>query len=262
MRVSPRHLLACPPAETTKGAPRQHRTVASSTAETDPPAAHEAADYAASVLIAVTAVAVGLVGLALAGTWLRPGRYRREDETGPLPRHTWVLAATPLTVIALAVATADQPWGVAAAAMLLAAVSPTLVAVDADVHRLPNVLTLPLAPTTWALLTVATAAADRWPDLRRAGLALLILGGLFVLASLLTGSRGLGMGDAKLVLTLAPLLAWFGWPPVLLGLYGSFLLGGLAALALVATRRADRSTHLAFGPYLLVGSLVTLLLVG
>ena len=92
-----------PPAELAKGAPRPHRNVTSSTAETDRPAVHEAADYAATVLIAVTAVAVGLAGLALAGTWTRTGRYRREDETGPLPRHTWVLAATPLIVAALAV---------------------------------------------------------------------------------------------------------------------------------------------------------------
>src|SRR5699024_6631626 len=37
-----------------------------------------------------------LLGVALAlSRWLRTGRYRRPEETGPLPRHVWVVPAIP-----------------------------------------------------------------------------------------------------------------------------------------------------------------------
>lgn len=218
---------------------------------------------AAVPLLVATAVAVTVVGTTLAWRWLRPGSYRREREgvtAGPLPGHTWVLVAIPLLTAALAWAARDEPWGAATAAMLLAPAGVALVAVDADVHRLPNVLTMPLLPAVVLLLVLAAAESDRWGDLRRALVALVVIGGGMVTLTLVFGSRGFGMGDAKLVLSLAPLLAWHGWWAVLVGLYGALLLGGAAALLLVLTRRADRGTQLAFGPYLLVGSVVALLL--
>lgn len=211
------------------------------------------------VLLALTALVVGLGGALLSWRWLRDGGYRREDEGDPLPSHRWVLLAIPVLTGLLAWAGREQPWAAATAALLLAPVGTALVAVDADVHRLPNALTLPLVPVTLALLTLAAVTADRGDDLRRSAWALALVGGGFVLLSLLTGSRGVGMGDAKLVLSLAPLLAWHGWTPLVAGIYGAFLLGGGVALVLVVLRRADRRTQLAFGPYLIVSALLTLL---
>lgn len=212
-------------------------------------------------LLLATAFVVAVVGTTLAYRWLRDGAYRREheQEAGPLPRHTWALVAVPVLTAALAWASRDEPWGAAAAALLLAPVGVVLVAVDADVHRLPNALTLPYAPVMLGLLALGAAQADRWTDLRRAIVALALVGGGSVLLCLLTGSRGFGMGDAKLVLSLAPLLAWHSWTAVLLGLYGALLLGGLVALGLLLARRADRGTHLAFGPYLVVAALSVVL---
>lgn len=210
--------------------------------------------------LVLTAVVVAVVGAWAAWRWTSTGAYRREDETGTLPPHRWLLVTVPAATAAFAWAAHDEPLAVAVATMLLAPVGATLVAVDADVHRLPNVLTLPSAPIVLALLTVGAATSGQWADLRRAVVAVLVVGGLFVLVSLVLGSRGIGMGDAKLMLSLAPLLGWHGWSTVLVGVYGAFLLGGAVALVLVLTRRAGRATHLAFGPYLLGGAAVALLL--
>lgn len=209
-------------------------------------------------LLLVAAV-VAVAGTWWAHRWLAGGRYRRPDEGGPLPRHDWLVAVVPFLVVALAGASQGEPLAAAAAVMLLAPVGLTLVAVDADVHRLPNVITLPAVPGVLGLLTVAAATSGRWTDLRRAALAMLVVGGVFVVVSLVLGSRGIGMGDAKLMLGLAPLLGWHGWGAVLAGVYVAFLLGGLVALTLLVTRRADRSSHLAFGPYLVAGGVIALL---
>ena len=209
-------------------------------------------------LLLVAAV-VAVAGTWWAHRWLAGGRYRRPDEGGPLPRHDWLVAVVPFLVVALAGASQGEPLAAAAAVMLLAPVGLTLVAVDADVHRLPNVITLPAVPGALGLLTAAAATSGRWTDLRRAALAMLVVGGVFVVVSLVLGSRGIGMGDAKLMLGLAPLLGWHGWGVVLAGVYVAFLLGGLVALTLLVTRRADRSSHLAFGPYLVAGGVIALL---
>lgn len=219
------------------------------------PVASGAATLSTSLLL-LTAVLVAVVGTALAWRWLRTGAYRRDDEVTPLPGHRWVLVAIPLLTAALAWTAREEPWGAATAATLLAPVGVALVAVDADVHRLPNALTLPFAPVVVLLLLVGAAQGGQWDDLRRALVALVVLGGGMVTFCLLAGSRGFGMGDAKLVLGLAPLLGWYGWSAVLVGLYGALLLGGAVALALVVTRRAERGTHLAFGPYLVIASVV------
>lgn len=216
------------------------------------------ADLARAVLLG----AVVLVGTWLAWRWVHRGAYRRGGEGGPLPWFRWLPLTAPLLGALLAWAAREQPLGAALLAASLAPFALTLVVVDADVRRLPNVLTLPAVPVTLVLLTLAAAESARWGDLRRAILALVLVGGAVVLLALLLGARGIGMGDAKLMLSLAPLLAWHGWATLFVGVYLGFLLGGVAALALLLLRRIERRGHLAFGPYLLVGALAALLRVG
>jgi leader peptidase (prepilin peptidase)/N-methyltransferase len=45
----------------------------------------------------------------------------------------------------------------------------------------------------------------------------------------------------------------------LVGLIAAFFVGGLFAVALLVTRKANRNTHFAFGPFLIVGTLVAVL---
>lgn len=131
--------------------------------------------------------------------------------------------------------------------------------VDLAVHRLPDRLTLPAAAGTWLLLGVAALDAEPGHWLRAviggAGLAL-----FFASTTLLLGRRGFGLGDAKLALSVGALLGWYGWPVLLLGLLLAFGLSALVSLGLLATRRARWSTHLPFGPFLLLGTVGALAL--
>ncbi|MER5863887.1 prepilin peptidase [Kitasatospora sp. NPDC002040] len=123
--------------------------------------------------------------------------------------------------------------------------------VDASVHRLPDVLTATLAAGT-AVLLLATERQS----LLRCLLAAAALGLGFAVLALLAP---IGLGDAKLAPSLGALLALSGWGTVLAGLVYAFLLAGLWAAALLLTRRAGRGDALAFGPFLLLGTLAAVL---
>ena len=73
-------------------------------------------------------------------------------------------------------------------------------------------------------------------------------------------SRGdLGGGDVGLGGLLGLYLGWLSYEAILVGLIAAFSVGGLFAVALLVTRRANRTTHFAFGPFLIVGSLIAVL---
>jgi leader peptidase (prepilin peptidase) / N-methyltransferase len=123
--------------------------------------------------------------------------------------------------------------------------------IDAAVHRLPDVLTGPLALGTAVLLLLTERQS-----LLRCLLAALALGLGFALLALVAP---IGLGDAKLAPSLGALLAVTGWGTVLAGLVYAFLLAGLWAAFLLLTRRAGRQDALALGPFLLLGTLVAVL---
>lgn len=206
------------------------------------------------VILAMTALGCAAV------VWLRTGAYRREDEGSPLPAHWWVAPLTPVVGLALARSLAEQPWPALLPYLALVPVGLTLAAIDADVHRLPNALTLPLIPVELVLLAGASAATGDWDALRRSGLAALLVGGGFLVLAFVLYGRSIGMGDAKLVVSLAAALGWLSWWHVLLGLWIGFVIGGLVALALLLARRVTKGTHLAFGPSLVAGALLAVAL--
>lgn len=128
-----------------------------------------------------------------------------------------------------------------------------LVVVDLASHRLPDVVTAPTAVALLLGLAIAAGLAADWGALLRAVLAGLALGTAFLLLAL-ASPRAIGLGDVKLAALLGVFLGWFGWATVLTGVVATFVLGGLAALTLMAAGRATRSTALAFGPWLVLGA--------
>jgi leader peptidase (prepilin peptidase) / N-methyltransferase len=73
-------------------------------------------------------------------------------------------------------------------------------------------------------------------------------------------SRGdLGGGDVGLGGLLGLYLGWLSYEAILVGLFASFLVGGFFAVVLLVTRKANRNTHFAFGPFLIVGTLIAVL---
>ncbi|MEU7587149.1 A24 family peptidase [Micromonospora sp. NPDC049230] len=188
------------------------------------------------------------------GPAARCGRCRAR--VGPPPGAVELAALTAVLLLALV-----GPAGGAlpALAWWLGWTIPAVL-VDLAVHRLPDRLTLPAAAGTWLLLGVAAAlAGEPGPWVRAAvggaGLAL-----FFASTTVLLGNRGFGLGDAKLALGVGALLGWYGWPVLLFGLLLAFGLSAVVSLGLLATRRARWSTHLPFGPFLLLGTVGALLL--
>ncbi len=213
---------------------------------------------------AVTALAV--IGAGVGG-WLTrvlaDASYRHpEERQQPLPRHSWWL------VIAVAVAWASltfrvggqAQWSLLPAYLYLGAIGVALTFIDLDVHRLPDLIVLPSYPIAFVLLLVPTVVTGQWGALLRgvlAGLALFV--GYLVLALVSPGGGGLGFGDVKLAGVLGLLLGWLGWSPAIVSVLAAFVIGGLIALILLLARRASRSSHIAFGPSMILGAWVALM---
>jgi leader peptidase (prepilin peptidase)/N-methyltransferase len=84
-------------------------------------------------------------------------------------------------------------------------------------------------------------------------LAVAVIGGLLGSLYLLTGRRGIGLGDVKLGSAIA-LGSGLGAGTVAIG--SAFVLGAAYALILIALGRARRTDTLRFGPFLAGGAAV------
>ncbi|MEC4016553.1 A24 family peptidase [Streptomyces sp. H27-D2] len=175
------------------------------------------------------------------------------------PRTPLMAAVTALVCGGLAAAVGARPE--LAVWLLLAPFAALLAAVDLAVHRLPDVLTLPLAGGVALLLGLAALSpgdGGSWPAALLGGL--LLAAAYFVL--FLINPNGMGFGDVKLALTLGVALGWYGWGVLFLGAFAGFLLGALYGIALMLLRRADRKSAIPFGPFMVVGALGGVLLGG
>jgi leader peptidase (prepilin peptidase)/N-methyltransferase len=133
-----------------------------------------------------------------------------------------------------------------------------LTAIDVELKRLPDALVLPAYPVVAALLAVATWAPPGTDDagaLVRAVIGGAALGAFYFLA-LVVYPRGMGFGDVKLAGVLGLVLAWHGWGSLLIGGFAAFLIAGLAILPGLLTRRLGRSSEIPFGPFMLAGAAV------
>ncbi|MFJ6936866.1 prepilin peptidase [Streptomyces sp. NPDC101132] len=191
-----------------------------------------------------------------AGGWLGTARCAGVPY-GPHPVRVAVLTGVVCGALAWAAGTVPE----AAVWVLLAPFAVLLALVDRAVHRLPDVLTLPLAAGAAALLGAAAltpGAAGSW---RGGLLGGLVLGAAYFLLFLIN-PNGMGFGDVKLALALGVALGWYGWGVLLVGAFLGFLYGGIYGLALVLRGRAGRKTALPFGPFMAAGAFTGLLLGG
>lgn len=133
-----------------------------------------------------------------------------------------------------------------------------LTAIDLEHYRIPNRLTYPLTPAL-AVLLVAVALVEGTPDVAlRTVLGGVAAAGLLLVLALIS-PRGMGLGDVKLAAFLGLGLGYLGWAHVALGLFASFVLGGVLAMVLLALGLRGRKGQIPFGPWLAAGSLVAVL---
>ena len=129
--------------------------------------------------------------------------------------------------------------------------------IDIDTHLLPRRIVYRTIAAAMPLL-VLSAFFDSTGSI--AGMLIGGLGMWLMLRVLEVLSRGdLGGGDVGLGALLGLYLGWISYEAILVGLFTSFLVGGLFALVLLVTRKANRHTHFAFGPFLIVGTLIAVL---
>ena len=130
-----------------------------------------------------------------------------------------------------------------------------LVVIDIRTHRLPNRIVL---PTLAALVVVGGVDAMVSGDstaMIRAAWGMLILGGFYAALRLLS-REGMGGGDVKLAAVIGLILGWHSWQALAVGAASAFVLGALFAASLMMLRRANGSTRIAFGPWMILGALL------
>lgn len=220
---------------------------------------HQGAPWWAIIVLALLG-AVAVVGLSRV---LADGSYRRgEERDRPLPGHAWWL------VIAVALAWSSLTfrfgsyahWSLLLAYLYLGAIGAALTFIDLDVHRLPDLIVLPSYPIAFVLLLVPTVVTGHWDRLLWAVVAGLGLFVVYLLLALISpGGGGLGFGDVKLAGLLGLLLGWLGWGTVIVSVLAAFVISGVIGLCLLLTRRASRSSYIAFGPSMFLGAWVALM---
>lgn len=84
-------------------------------------------------------------------------------------------------------------------------------------------------------------------------LAVAIPVGFFLLIYLLSRGKWIGFGDVKLAILLGLIL---GWPNILIGLFLSYLIGGIIGTGLVIASKKHMKSEVPFAPFLIAGTLV------
>ena len=188
--------------------------------------------------------------------WLLLRGKCRDCQAPISPRYPLVEAGTGVLFAVMALRFGYDP--VLPAYLYLAAVGLALALIDLDCKRLPNALTLPSYPVAAVLLGGAALLGSDSGDWVRA-----LLGGAAMYAVYFglafAYPAGMGFGDVKLAGVLGMYTAWLGWGAWAVGLFLGFLLGGVFGIALIAVKRGGRKTAVPFGPFMLLGVLVAVL---
>jgi leader peptidase (prepilin peptidase)/N-methyltransferase len=203
----------------------------------------------------------GLVLAAIIGVLVARRRTRRAQRTIHSLQSLSVIKTTPIMFVGalLGVATANT-FGFtlqlfAYGLMIAMALEQTLV--DFCTHRLARGVTMRAALAGGPLLSLAAINIDETARIATMFAAFASTLVFFLVLSFIS-KGGIGSGDVRLAPVLAMFLGWMDWSYVYIGLASGFILGGIWALALIVTGKANRSSRIAFGPFLCVGAVVTL----
>ena len=143
------------------------------------------------------------------------------------------------------------------------ALSIWLAVVDWREHRLPNELVAAAGLTALASQLAQTALTateptglDLAPFIRSvtAAAVCFVLYLALHLASRTQRAAGMGAGDVKLSAVLGLYLGWVSADTAVLGIAAGFVLASVFSLILIATKRGNKRSRVAFGPWMLAGA--------
>jgi len=212
--------------------------------------------------VAVAWVALGgLIG-ALGRPWLLHLVEQRQGSGVTVGAQRWL--ALPTVIVGSAIPglilLLSPPVGLSIVLFLAGIISWWLACIDAAIHRLPDPLTALLAIVLiLGYGTITMISHSNLTSLVQAavggGIAFI---GLFLLALFRRGA--LGFGDVKLGSVLGFGTAWFGFPSFLFWVLTSFISAGVVALGLLLTKKVQARDSIAFGPWLLFGAAVSIII--
>ncbi len=131
-----------------------------------------------------------------------------------------------------------------------------LAAIDLEHRRLPNAIVLPATAVAAIWVILRAALTGEWGPAAEAFLC--GAAGFALLFLIAVASRGMGFGDVKLAGFIGLATGSFGWRVTVLGVFAGFILGGLAAVALVLAGRKGRKETIPFGPALAAGAVLAI----
>jgi leader peptidase (prepilin peptidase)/N-methyltransferase len=149
------------------------------------------------------------------------------------------------------VARSSLPWWATAWYLLLLGLLLVLTATDLEQRRLPHVVLDPLIVLA-AVFVPFNPAVDPLMALLGAVAAVAFLGALALVVR-----GGLAVGDLYLV---APIGLMLGWPVIFTALFVAAFLAAGTSLVLLAVRRVGMRSYIPFGPFLVAGAVLALLL--
>jgi leader peptidase (prepilin peptidase) / N-methyltransferase len=171
----------------------------------------------------------------------------------------WKSALASTVCAALVGAAVGWQWALVILVPLVP-LSVALAVVDWRTRLLPTRLVLPATGVAILLGLIGWAVTRDADDLVRALIALVAVRSFFWVLWWFH-SAGMGFGDVRLAALLGFALGQLGWGEVVVGAYSGFLIFGLPGLLLAIVRR-DRAllkSAFPFGPFMLVGALIGVL---
>lgn len=190
--------------------------------------------------------ALGAIAERVASVW-PPDEARRR----PPGLRTALFAAVAATAASAVAWRSHLPDWATLVYLLLLAPMVFLAATDLEQRRLPHVLLDPLI--VGALLFVPFNPAVK--PLDAAIGAAVAVGFLGVTGLLIRG--GIALGDIYLV---APIGLMLGWPTIFTAVFFGALLSALVGIGLLVARRAGLRSYIPFGPFLVGGLVVALVI--
>jgi len=124
--------------------------------------------------------------------------------------------------------------------------------IDSEHQLIPDSLTFSIYVITIAVLILTNPSNLFTYFLVGFGSALFLL-----LINLATKGKGMGLGDVKFAIAGGTLI---GWPGVLTWMMFAFVIGAVVGLFLIIAGKASFSKKIAFGPFLVIGLVLALVL--
>jgi leader peptidase (prepilin peptidase) / N-methyltransferase len=180
-------------------------------------------------------------------------------EVGSRPGLWWRSALAAAVAGALVGAMLGWDWWLVGLVPLVP-VCVALAVIDWHTRLLPSRLVLPATAYVVATALAGWAVTGDHDDVLRAGIALLVARSVYWVLWFVH-SAGMGFGDVRLSALLGFALGHVGWAEFAVGMYAGFLVFGLPGLLLAIVKR-DRSflkSAFPFGPFMIVGALLGLL---